>query len=71
MIDAGGLGAMLELREQTQVKGIDFKLMNLSKFADWVLEVTHLNSVFEVMSGTELYFPSDGRAEPMTLAACA
>jgi anti-anti-sigma factor len=71
MIDAGGLGAMLELREQTQAKGIDFKLMNLSKFASWVLEVTHLNSVFEVMSAAELYFPLDGRAQPMTLAACA
>ena len=70
-IDAGGLSAMLELREQTQAKGIEFKLMNVSRFVGWVLEVTHLNSVFEIMSGGELYFASPGRIEPIKLAACA
>lgn len=70
-IDAGGLGVMLELRDQARARSIEFKLMNVSKFVAWVLEVTRLNSVFEVMSGAELYFPLRSQAEPMTLAACA
>ena len=53
-IDAGGLGAMLELREQTQSKGIDFKLMNVTKFVMRVLEITRLNTVFEVTSGVKI-----------------
>src|SRR5439155_23636324 len=47
-VDAGGLGVMLELREQTQSRGIDFKLMNVTKLISGVLEITRLNSVFEV-----------------------
>lgn len=70
-IDAGGLGAMLELREQTRAKNIQFKLMNVSSFVGWVLEVTRLNSVFEVMSGAELYFASHGPVGSLTLAVCA
>jgi anti-anti-sigma factor len=71
VIDAGGLGAMLELREQTQAKGIELKLMNVSKFVGWVLEVTRLNAVFEIISGAELYFASPTGFEAMTFAACA
>src|SRR5438128_11469016 len=43
-VDAGGLGVMLELREQVQAKGIGFKLMNVSKALARVLEVTRLDS---------------------------
>jgi len=50
-VDAGGLGVMLELREQVQAKGISFKIMNVSKLVGQVLEVTRLDSVFEVTSG--------------------
>jgi len=53
-IDAGGLGVMLELREETQSKGIDFKLMNVTKLVSKVLEITRLNSVFEVTTGAEI-----------------
>jgi len=53
-VDGGGLGVMLELREQTQSKGIDFKLMNVTKLVSGVLEITRLNSVFEVTSGAEI-----------------
>jgi anti-anti-sigma factor len=31
-VDAGGLGVMLELREQVQSKGIRFELMNVTKW---------------------------------------
>ena len=52
-IDASGLGLMLEMREQTQSKGIRFKLMNVTKLVGRVLEVTKLDSVFEVTSAVE------------------
>src|SRR5713226_5429223 len=71
-IDGGGLGVMLELREQTQSKGIDFKLMNVTKLVSGVLEITRLNSVFEVTSGAEILAAvSRGRpASAIELAHC-
>jgi anti-anti-sigma factor len=72
-VDAGGLGVMLELREQVQSKGIGFKLMNVSQLIGRVLEVTRLDSVFEVTSGVE-FFPAVSRRRPasvMELASCA
>ena len=72
-VDAGGLGVMLELRAQTESKGIGFKLMNVTKLISRVLEVTRLDSVFEVTSGAEL-LPMVTRARPasvMDLARCA
>jgi anti-anti-sigma factor len=49
-IDARGLGALLELREKTQSKGIELRLTNVTKLVNQVLEITHLNTVFEVTS---------------------
>ena len=72
-VDAGGLGVMLELRTLVQSKGIGFKLMNVSKLVGRVLEVTRLDSVFEVTSGVEL-FPAVSRRAPASmpwLASCA
>src|SRR6266853_5506795 len=59
-VDAGGLGVMLELRQQIQAKGISFKIMNVSKLVGQVLKVTRLDSVFEVTSGVE-FFPAVSR----------
>ncbi len=73
MVDAGGLSAMLELREQVQSKGIGFKLMNVSKLVGRVLEITRLDSVFEVTSGVE-FFPAVSKrqaASVMQFASCA
>ena len=72
-IDAGGLGVMLELREQAESKGIRFELMNVTKLVSRVLEVTRLDSVFEVTSGVE-FFPAvshSRRASMAELASCA
>jgi anti-anti-sigma factor len=73
-VDAGGLGVMLELREQTESKGIRFQLMNTTKWVNRVLEVTQLDSVFQITSGVEV-FPavSRGRRAPASaaLASCA
>jgi anti-anti-sigma factor len=72
-VDAGGLGVLLELREQTESKGIGFKLMNVTKPVSSVLEVTRLDSVFEVTSVVELLpAVSHGRsASVMEFASCA
>ena len=72
-IDAGSLGVMLQLLRQTQSKGIDFKLMNVTKRIARLLEISRLNSVFEVTSGVEfLSAVSSGRQESTTeLAPCA
>ena len=72
-VDAGGLGVMLELRTLVQAKGIGFKLMNVNKLVGSVLEVTRLDSVFEVTSGVE-FFPAVSRRRPasvMEFASCA
>ena len=53
-IDASGLGLMLELRRQSLAKGIRFKLMNVTKLVGRVLEVTQLDSVFEIASQAEI-----------------
>ena len=69
-IDARGLGVMLELRRQSAVKGIRFKLMNVSKFTRRVLEITRLDSVFEIIPKAE---PSMARTAHtrVPFAACA
>jgi anti-anti-sigma factor len=48
IIDAGGLGALLELRKWTQSKGIEFRLMNVTRLVEQVLEITSLDTVFEI-----------------------
>lgn len=73
-IDASGLGLMLELRQQAQLRGMRFKLMNVTKLVNQVLEVTRLDSVFEITSGVELWPVSSSRARPagaMEFARCA
>jgi len=72
-IDASGLGLMLELRQQAESRGMRFKLMNVTKLVNQVLEVTRLDSVFEITSGVELW-PASSRARPagaMEFARCA
>jgi anti-anti-sigma factor len=53
-IDARGLGVLLELRGQIQAKGIEFRLMNVTRLIGQVLELTCLNSVFEISSQAEV-----------------
>lgn len=72
-IDAHGLGVLLGLREQAQTRGIRFELMNVSKFLTGVLEMTHLDSVFQITSGVE-FFPAvaaERRRSVTPLRSCA
>ena len=73
IVDAGGLGAMLELREQANLKGIRFELMNLNKWVRYVLELSRLDSVFDVKTEVEcLPTVSRNRRVPAPwLASCA
>lgn len=72
-IDASGLGLMLDLRRQTQARGIRFKLMNVTTAVGRVLEVTRLDTVFEIAPAVEAY-PAIARPRPigpMPFARCA
>ena len=76
-VDAFGLGVMLALREQVESKGIRFELMNVNKRIRTVLELTRLDTVFQITSGVE-FFPTVSRsrraalaAQRATLASCA
>jgi anti-anti-sigma factor len=73
MVDAGGLGALLALRERVQAAGSSFELMNVSKWVSRVLQVARLDSVFQVASTVE-FFPAGShhrRAAMPRLASCA
>src|SRR5215470_7013710 len=48
IIDAGGLGVMLELREYTESRGVEFRLENVTKLVRRILEITRLDSVFKI-----------------------
>jgi len=50
-IDAHGLGVLLKLRAQTEADGIEFRLVNVHRLVGRILEITRLDSVFEI--GTE------------------
>jgi anti-sigma B factor antagonist len=60
-VDAHGLGMMLELRERLHKNGIRFELLNVSKPVEIILEMTRLDSVFQIRSAAE-FFSSVSRA---------
>jgi anti-anti-sigma factor len=72
-VDAGGLGTMLQLREQAEAKGIRFELMNVTKQIGRVLALSRLDSVFRITAGGEFY-PAAARSHRTrvtSLASCA
>jgi anti-sigma B factor antagonist len=69
-IDAGGLGTMLELREQTESRGVRFELMNVTKQVRRVFEITRLNSVFQMTPAVE-FFPAVSHVRRVSSAALA
>ena len=70
-IDARGLGVMLELRRQTSSRGIHFKLMNVNPFTSRVLEITRLDSVFEIIAKAEPVIATRTAPIHTQVAACA
>ncbi len=53
-IDAGGLGVLLGLREWALAHAVCFKLMNVTKNVDQILELTNLQGAFEFCSVPDL-----------------
>ena len=68
VVDAHGLGVLLQLREQTLAKGMRFELINVSKPLSRILEITRLDTVFEIRSGVE-FFPKRAAVHPVLVAA--
>ena len=69
VVDAGGLGVMLQLREQAQARGIRFELMNVTKRILMLLELTRLDSVFQITSGVEFFPAASPRSQRPSLVA--
>lgn len=55
IVDAHGLGVMLQLRAQAEAEGVRFELMNVSSPLSKIFEITHLDSVFKIRSGIEIF----------------
>lgn len=68
VVDAHGLGVLLQLREQTLARGFRFELMNVSAPLNRVMEITRLNTVFDINPRVE-FFPGTVRAHRMLVAA--
>jgi anti-anti-sigma factor len=67
LIDAGGLGTLLELRQWTQSKGIEFRLMNIRKLVQQVFEITRLDTVFEISSWERMSGAGSGPRPPLLM----
>ena len=71
-VDAGGLGALLELRELTQQRAIRFELMNVGKQIARVFQITRLDTVFDITPSAKLFsVVSHKRRLPAPALACA
>jgi anti-anti-sigma factor len=68
VVDAHGLGVLLQLREQTLAKAARFELTNVSRALYRVFEITRLNTVFEINSTVEC-FPQITYAQSVLAAA--
>ena len=53
LVDAHGLGVLLQLREQILASGVHFELINVNESLLRIFEITRLNTVFEINSGVD------------------
>jgi len=68
VIDAAGLGALLELRQWTQANRVEFRLVNPTKLVQQVFAITRLDSVFDI-SFQEDVLSAAARVEPPAIVA--
>src|SRR5688572_28799280 len=68
MVDAHGLGVLLQLREQAKARDMRFELMNPSHPLREVLRITRLDSVFQINTEVE-FLPLAMSAKRPALAA--
>jgi anti-sigma B factor antagonist len=70
-VDAGGLGVMLELRKHTESRGVELRLRNVTQLVKRILEITKLDSVFEMSESYTLGAAALHQAPPISReAAC-
>lgn len=67
LIDASGLGTLVELRKWSQSKGVEFRLINVNGLVEQVLEITRLNTVFEISSRASMH-PAGADDRPSAIA---
>ena len=48
IVDAHGLGVLLQLREQSLAKGVHFELRNVNQPLHRIFEITRLDTVFNI-----------------------
>jgi anti-anti-sigma factor len=58
LVDAHGLGVLLQLREQTLASGTHFELINVNEKVSRVFEITRLDTVFAIHSGAFIPKPT-------------
>lgn len=68
IVDAHGLGVLLELREQALAKEVHFELINVSKRLYRIFEITRLHTVFDISSDVR-FFPAVTYSQRMPVAA--
>ena len=67
VVDAHGLGVLLQLREQTRANGVHLELINVNDLLSRVFEITRLDTVFGINSVA--FFPRLAYAPPVLAAA--
>lgn len=68
IVDAHGLGMLLQLREEALAKGTNLELVNLSNALHRIFEITKLDTVFEISSGVQ-FLPEIAYAARVPVAA--
>jgi anti-anti-sigma factor len=68
VVDAHGLGVLLQLRERAVGSGVHFELINVSKRLYGIFEITRLNTVFEISPDVQ-FLPQVTFSQRMPLAA--
>jgi anti-anti-sigma factor len=55
LVDAHGLGMLLQLREEAQARDMRFELMNVSNQLREVFRITRLDAVFQIRHGVPFF----------------
>ena len=63
MVDAHGLGALLQLREQALARDMKLELMNISPHLRELFRTTRLDTVFQIRSGFAFSLAANARRD--------
>ena len=68
VVDAHGLGVLLQLREQALAKGVHFELRNVNRPLQRIFEITRLDTVFNI-NRSFTYSPAFAHLDQVLVAA--